>query len=866
MSPMWKATIRGIGARKVRLALTALAVVLGVAFVSGTYVLTDTLRGSFDLVFSETLSDVDLVVHAPSAEAEVEVFGGGLLGTGASSRVPDSVIDEVRGVGGVAGAEGLVQGFAQFVDDDGDAIHNGIAPTLGLSWLASDGVGPTQLVDDGRSRPPRADGEVAMDAGTAREHGFDVGDRVDILLQGAAEEFEIVGLFGFGDTRELGGLTFAAFDLATAQRVFDSPDAVDFVNVTAEPGISVAELRTRLEQDLGFGYEVQDAGAFAEERGGTVQQFVGLFNAALLGFAAVGLIVGGFIIVNTFTILVAQRTRELGLLRALGASREQVLASVIGEAVLVGAVASAVGLGIGIAIAGSLLDLVKRFGLDVPDSGTVVLGRTIVAAIAVGLVMTVGSAVFPALRASRTPPVAAIQEVARAAPLSSNRRAIVGGAVIVLGLITLATGMITDPTTVFLRVAVIGIGALAVFLGVVVLLAVFAQPFARAAGWPVVRLLATPGLLARRNATRNPRRTAATASALVVGLSLVCLVAIFAASTKASLRDAVEDGVRADFVLTNEQLGPISSDVADLVADLPAVGAASGLRLGQIAVDGTTEYVAGLDAAAIDDLVDLDITDGSERGLDDGAILLHRREASDYDASVGAPITVTFPGAGVVSVPVAGVYRQHNFIGGFPVPTFVLDREAFETMYGGTQRDSLVYVKARSGGIEEARRQIDEALGEDFPNIRVQTRAAFADRQQDTVDRFVAVLVALLLLSELIAILGIVNTLYLSVYERTRELGLLRVVGMSQRQVQTMVRGESVIMAIIGGVVGLVIGTFWGWAFTTALAREGITEFAVPVVQLLVFLVLAVVAGVVAALLPAWRAARLDVLEAVATE
>jgi putative ABC transport system permease protein len=523
-------------------------------------------------------------------------------------------------------------------------------------------------------------------------------------------------------------------------------------------------------------------------------------------------------------------------------------------------------LAVGIAIAGGLLDLVKRFGLDVPDSGTVVLGRTIAVAIGVGLAMTVGSAVFPAVRASRTPPVAAIQDVARTAPLSGRRRGAVGGVVLVLGLGTLTIGMIADPTTVFLRVAVIGVGAVGAFLGVVILLAVFARPLAQVAGWPVVRVLATPGLLARRNATRNPRRTAATASALVVGLSLVCLVAIFASSTKASLRDAVYNGVRADFVLTNEQLGPLSSDVADRVAELPDVAAASGVRLGQIAVGDSTEFVAGVDAAALDELIALDLEEGSERGLADGAILVQEREASDHDASVGEPITVTFPGAGVVSVPVVGIYEQPNFIGGFPVPTFVLDREAFETQYGGTQRDSLVYVKARPGQVDAAERQIEDALEGDFPNIRVQTRSEFADRQQDTVDQFVAVLVALLLLSELIAILGIVNTLYLSVYERTRELGLLRVVGMSRRQVQTMVRGESVIMAIIGGAVGLVVGVFWGWAFTTALAREGITEFAVPFVQLGMFLLLSVVAGVVAALLPAWRASRLDVLEAVATE
>jgi len=866
MAPMWRATVRGILARKVRLALTALAVLLGVAFVSGTYVLTDTLRGSFDLVFAETLSGVDVVVRTASADADIEVFGGGLLGTSSRARVPDSVIDNVRGIDGVATAEGLVRGYAQFVDRNGDAIHNGYAPTLGVSWISSDGEGPAQLVDDGKSRPPRRAGEVAMDAGTAADHGFEVGDRVDVLLQGPAEEFTIVGLFGFGDTLELGGLTFAAFDLATAQRVFDAPGAVDAVNVTAAPGVSNDELASRLSATLGPGYEIADADEVAQESGGTVQQFVGLFNAALLGFAAVGLVVGGFIIVNTFTILVAQRTRELGLLRAVGASREQVLGSVIGEAALVGVLASIAGLAAGAALAGLLLRLVERFGLDVPDSGTVLLGRTVVVAIAVGLLVTVGSAVFPALRAARTPPVAAIQDVVRPAPLALARRAVVGAVLLVVGIGVLVAGMVVDPSGVVARVVVIGLGAVSAFLGVVVLLAVVARPMVRVAGWPVARVLAMSGLLARRNAMRNPRRTAATASALVVGLSLVCLVAIFAASTKASLRDAVVDGIKADFVLTTDQLTPLSSEVAARVRQLPDVEAASGIRLGQIAVDGATEFVVGVDADSLDQLIDLDVSEGSTDGLAEGELLVQEREASDHHVSVGDQLTVNFPGVGFVTEGVGGVYRQQNFIGGFPVPTFLVDRGRFETNLGGTQRDSLVYVKARPGHIEDARRQLEASLGDDFPNIQVQTRSEFGDRQEQTVDRFVAVLVALLLLSEVIAILGIVNTLYLSVYERTRELGLLRVVGMSRRQVGTMVRGEAVIMAVIGGVVGVAVGIFWGWAFTTALAREGITEFEVPIVQIVVFLVLSIVAGFVAALLPAWRAARLDVLDAVATE
>ncbi|MGQ0805345.1 MAG: ABC transporter permease [Actinomycetota bacterium] len=864
---MWKATIRGILARRVRLALTALAVMLGVTFVSGTYVLTDTLRGSFGVVFDETLAGVDLVVRAQAADSDFASFGGGFLGTTQRNRVPDTVIEEVRGVDGVAAADGLVFGYAQFVrpGKDGKAIQNGILPTLGLSWMSLDGGGPLQLVD-GPSRPPRAEGEIAMDAGTAREHGFEVGDRVRVLLQGPTEEFEIVGLFCFGDTCELGGLTFAAFDLVTAQRVFASPGSVNAVNVVAEPGVSDDELRAELESELGPGYDIASADEVAEESGATVQRFVGLFNYALLGFAAVGLVVGAFIIINTFTILVAQRTRELGLLRAMGASGGQVLASVVAEAALVGVLASAAGLVAGAAVAGSLLDVVERFGFDVPETGTVLLGRTILAAIAVGLFVTVGSAVFPALRAARTPPMAAIHDVTRTTVIPLRRRALAGGLITVTALATLAYGVVTDPPGVLEHMLLVGIGALGVFLGTVILMATFAAPFARFVGWPVARGLGAPGVLARRNAMRNPRRTAATASALVVGLSLVCLVAIFSASTKASLRDAVEGGVRADFVLSAEQLVPFSPDVAEGLRDLPAVEGVSGIRLQQIQVDGVAEFIVGADADALGDVVNLDLASGSIDALAQGRILLHESEAQDYGVTTGDSIAVVFPRLGPSILQVGGVYRQQNFIGGFPVPTFVLDRQTLETSFGGPQQDSLVFVKAEQGRTTQAREEIEEALGEDFPNINVQTRAEFGAEQEDAVDRFVAVLVALLLLSELIAVLGIINTLFLSVYERTRELGLLRVVGMSRGQVRGMIRGESVIIAVIGGLLGVIVGVFWGWAFTTALERQGITEFAVPGVQVALFLGLSVVAGFVAALLPAWRAGRLEVLEAIATE
>lgn len=863
---MWKATIRGILARKVRLALTALAVMLGVSFVSATFVLTDTMRRSFDSVFVELLSGVDLVVSSPSAESDVGVLGGGLAGAPKLDRLPDSTIETIRDVEGVGAADGFVGYLAQFVDQDGEAIVNGFAPTIGLAWMPLEGDDPFRLVDDGRSRAPTVDGEVAMDAGTAREYGFEVGDRVEVQLQGPVEEFEIVGLFGLGDRVEFGGLTFAAFSLETAQRVLASPGAVDFVAVTAAPDVAVDELRARLQATLGPGFEVASAEEVAYESGATVRQFVDLFNGALLAFAAVGLVVGAFIIVNTFTILVAQRTRELGLLRAMGASGGQVLGSVVVEAAVVGVVAALVGLGVGVALAGALLGGVERFGFDVPPTGTVLLGRTVVAAIVVGLVVTVGAALFPAVRAGRTPPMVAIHDLARTTAAPLRRRAAVGVALTLLGLAVLFGGLVLDRPGVVERLGVIGTGAMVAFLGAVTLIATFARLLARAIGLPVARGLGAPGVLARRNAMRNPRRTAATASALVVGLALVCLVAIFAASTKASLRTAVDRGITADFVVTGKQLGPMPPDVADAIGELPAVEAVTGIRLRAANVGDIGEFAVLVDGSSVDAVAELDVVEGSTAGLESGGILLHTSEAADYDVGVGDTFRINVVGLGPVAATVAGIYEQQNFLGGFPVPTFVLDQRVYSARGATTpQPDSIVFVKARPGEVQAARAEI-EAAAEEFASIEVQTRAEFRAQQEDAVDRFVAVLVALLLLSAIIAVLGIINTLFLSVYERTRELGLLRSIGMSRRQVRTMIRGESVIIAVMGGVLGIVVGVFWGWTFRIALEREGITELAVPVWQLALFLVLSVVAGVVAALLPAWRAGRLDVLEAIATE
>ncbi len=488
-----------------------MAVILGVSFVAGTYVLTDTLDKSFQGIFDEQVQGIDLVVRNRAP------FGG----SGERERFSETVTSQVAAVPGVRSATGFVQGYAQFVDAAGDAIQTGGAPTFGISWAQQGRDGPLRLVDDGatRSRPPRGPGEVAMDAGTARRHGFHVGDTVDVLLQGPKEEFTIVGLFGFGDTADLGAVTFAAFDLATAQRVVGAPGLLDAINVTVEAGTSVRSVRTAIEQSLGPAYEALPAQQVAADRGKTVLDFLGLLTQLLLGFALIGLVVGAFIIFNTFTILVTQRTRELGLLRAMGASGRQVVASVVAEAALIGVVASVVGVAVGLAFAAGLLQLAGETGFEIPDGPVVLRERTVIVALLVGVVVTVASSIWPAVRASRVSPVAAINDLAPVRARSFRRRTIAGLLVTAAGIPFVVVGLerTQDATKAVDEIWIVAVGALLVFFGVIILLATFARPLAGALAAPL-RVFGVSGVLARgtqrgtRAGRRRPHRRSSSAS------------------------------------------------------------------------------------------------------------------------------------------------------------------------------------------------------------------------------------------------------------------------------------------------------------------------------------------------------------------
>ena len=531
---MWRATFKGVLARKVRLALTALAVVLGVTFVSGTYVLTDTLKASFGTLFSQYAAGVDLVVR------ERAPFGDG---EGTRPRMSEGTLSLIRRVPGVGAADGFLQGYAQFVGKDGRTIQTAGAPTFGISWSGGDQVGPARIA---AGRRPVRNHEVAMDVGTARRNGFKVGDTVKVLLTGPAERFTIVGLLKLGTQGDFGAVSFAAFDPNTAQRVFGAEGLYDAVNVRVAPGVSTTQASRALEQALNPQrfppqFEVTSAAVVADETRKPVDEFLSVLNDALLGFAGVGLLVGGFIIFNTFTILVSQRLRELGLLRAMGASGPQVITSVLVEAAVMGVVASAVGLLLGIALAQFLLWWLPGIGFPVPQGSIVVIGRTVFAAAVVGIGVTVLAAVIPAVRAARTAPIAAIGDLRTdTGPAPRRNRAILGLLVTAIGAAVGFYGISAD-LELNNSVAITFVGGFVIFLGLVVLGPLIMRPLSSAIGRPLRSVFGVTGSLARGNAMRNPKRTSATAAALIVGLALVALVAIFADSLKTSVRSALDD-------------------------------------------------------------------------------------------------------------------------------------------------------------------------------------------------------------------------------------------------------------------------------------------------------------------------------------
>jgi putative ABC transport system permease protein len=712
----------------------------------------------------------------------------------------------------------------------------------------------------GDSVPPSGPDEVVIDAATARNANLAIGDRVRILFQGPPGEFTIVGVAGFGEADNLGGATLAVFDTETAQTVLGKQGVYDAISVVGDEGVAASELRASVAAALPDGVEAVTSTSVADEASQALQEGLGFFRTALLVFAFVALFVGSFIIFNTFSIIVAQRTRELALLRALGASRRQVVVSVVLEAFLVGVVASVLGIALGIGIAVGLQGLLGAFNIDLPSTSLQLLPRTIIASLIVGIGVTVVASILPARRAGSVAPIQALRE-ASDGPTSKElvgRRLVVALAVTGLGVAALLYGLFGAETN---GASIVGVGAAITFIGVAMLSPLAARPVAGGLGAPLKRL-SIQARLGRENAMRSPRRTASTAAALMIGLGLVSMVAILAASLKASFDAALTETLKADYTLSTSSFTAFSPEVSARVAALPEVGTASVFRQNGFRVSGATSFVTAVDPATIEQVATMEVTEGSVADLTStpNGVLVFRDLAVDEGWVLGDEVPAEFASSGDVPLTIVGIFDENRLVG-----DYVISLESYEGLYS-EQLDAFVLVKGAEGvPLDEVGAAIEDAVAE-FPNVQVQDQAAFREQQAGFIDQLLALVTALLLMAILIALFGIVNTLGLSIYERTRELGLLRAVGMSRRQVKRMIRWESIIIAVFGAVLGVAIGVAFGWALQQALKNEGVSEFVVPVGQLAIYLVLAGLAGVLAAIWPARRAAKLNVLEAISYE
>ena len=849
---MFRLALKNTLARKLRLLSTGLAVILGIAFLTGTLVFTDTIRRTFDDLFADIYDETDTYVRS-SNSIETE-FGPEVRG-----RIPESVLGTVAAVDGVADAQGIVQGFAQVVDRDGDPIGKPGegAPTIAMTYVGG-ALSPWQLTEDSRAPGP---GELVLDKGTADRGNLEIGETVVVITQTGPHALPLVGTARFGSADSPGGASVTILDLATSQQVLlGGAHELDAVMVDAAAGVDEADLTARIATVLPDDAEAITGTAITVESQDAMRDGMSFFNTFLLVFAAIALVVACFTIYNTFQIVVTQRSREMALLRALGASRGQVLGAQLIEALIIGFVASVVGLASGVLVAGLLKAMLESLAIDIPAGGTVLLARTVIVALVVGTLVTAVSAVFPSLRASRVAPIAALRDVVVGADERGHRRLLEGAVLTVAGVVGIVAGLAgAEPMWV-------GLGALAVFVGVFVLGPLVARPAMRLLGLPLPAVSGVTGSLARENAKRNPKRTSRTGGALMVGVALVATITIMSASLKDWIRDVFEEQFTGDFVVATETTGygGLSTDIAASLNDLPEVGMATGIRAGVARVGSggpvrDQEYVA-VDPATAGVVFDIGMVEGSVEALTPDGVLLDDDEASARGLSVGDTMASQFVNGLTRTLTVEGIYTEQDLAGAMVIS------HALHEQSGQDQFDVSVYVITADGASDRSAAAAISRVTEAHANARVQSRDEYIDDQAAQLDQIVNLMYGLLILAVVIALVSIANSMALSIYERTRELGLLRAVGMTRRQTRTAVRWEAVLVALLGTGLGVLIGIFFGWSISVAIRGAGLATVSIPFVSLLVVVVLAVAGGVLAAIRPARRAARLDVLRAIATE
>jgi putative ABC transport system permease protein len=885
---MIRFALRGLLGRKLRTALTAIGVVLGVALVSGTYVLTDSISSAFDSIFSENYKNTDAAITGKSSFKQTEEFD-----TTAPS-FDQSLLARVQALPEVGVAGGAVTGEAQLIGRDGKAVVFGGAPNLGFSVDPDRPQFNTLALVNG-AWP--ASGEVVIDTQTAREKGFATGQTIGVQARGPSQQLRISGLVEFGEVSSIGGATLAGFDLPTAQRLLDKEGKLDQILVAKKDGVADQQLLDAIGKVLPEGTQVRSAEDQALQDAEGTSEFLDFFRTFLLVFAGIALFVGSFVIANSLSITIAQRTREFATLRTLGASRRQVLGSVVLEALVTGLVAAVAGLFLGLGIASGLFKIFDSIGLILPNNGLVFQTRTIVVGLLVGVLVTLFASLRPAWRATRVPPIAAVREGATLPPGRFNRFRPVGAALLAIaGVALVVVGLFVSGISTTMVLSSLGVGVLLIFIGIALFssrlvrpLAALSDPIARwsvvvltALIWPLFlvpywlirrlihRPIEFPGVLpdgpavaiGGQNSRRDPHRTASTAAALMIGLALVTLVATLGAGIIRPFEDAVDKIFNGDYAVTAQNnFSPLPPAVAQAVESVPGVESVSSVRGGQAQAFDEAIFMTGVDTQA-PEVLSFDWKNGSQAVLGqlgaDGAVL-DDAYAEKHDLQVGSTFPLQTVGGKILTLTVRGIFEPPP--GGSPFGNVTISSATFDAT--NPQPQNLYTFVSLQGGVTAANTATLDAALADFPNAKAQTREQFKKAQSDGIRGLLNVLYVLLALSVLVSLFGIVNTLVLTVFERTRELGMLRAIGLTRRQTKRMIRQESVMTALIGAVIGIILGL--GLASLLA-ARLDEISFAVPAGQLAIFAVVSVIVGIFAAIWPARRAARLNPLEALQYE
>jgi putative ABC transport system permease protein len=845
---MFRVALQGLLTHKLRVLLSSLSIALGVAFVTGTLVLTDGMNSALTKQYEEQYAGSDVVVRSPSAFEDTDALDQ-------RGPVAASNLDVIHQVPGVTNSEGSVTGWALITDKAGKAITREGATTQATSaYKVAELAGQTRVAS---GRMPTDASETAVDAATAKAAGFKLGEPVHVVFRTGQQAFTLVGTVKFGDQNSFSGNTTAFFDVDTAQRALGKIGVFDEIRATATEGTTPEQLQKAISQSLPPGVEAVTGDKAAADAAKTVKDSYVFVNALLLVFAAIAVFVGSFIIWNTFSILVAQRTRELALLRAVGATRRQVRRSVVIESLLVGVVASIIGIVAGVGLSIGLKSLLTAFGLDLPSTSLELQPRTIIVGMLVGVVVTLVAAMSPSRKATSIPPVAALRDTGPPEWHTSKRRLFAGIGITAFGALVMFAGLFAGSSLLF-----VGLGVLITFIGITAALALIARPAARWLGAPLAAIGGSTGAIAQGNAMRNPRRTASTAAALMIGLSLVASMGVLAASLKATINSDVDKTGRAELILTdpsgNTTLSPAA---AETLRHQPGVAVVSELGYGSARINGARHYVTPIDPTTIDKVLDIGVKQGSLSALATGGVMVYDKVADKKNIKIGDTLTFDWAQTGQDKLRVVGTYSEKGALGNDYVVNFAtFDRHTAQRL------DSIIFVKKTAGTSVSALKATVTAAVAPFPNARVDTLEEFKKDFAGQVDKFLALIVVLLALAVIIALLGIVNTLALSVFERTRELGLLRAVGMTREQVRAMVRYESVIISVLGAVVGILVGIVFGIVLVRALRDTGIHTLKIPYLQMVIYVVAAGIAGVLAAIGPARRAARVDVLRAVVTE